>query len=171
MGAHEREEQRRAELADEVVMMFGAMVRRLRAALPDALHAQLQAGLGTTTPHQLEALHSLHRAQERGDAGLTMNELARQQGCAVSSASALADRLVCEGLAERVPDSGDRRVVRLVSTARGDALRLQFGAVKRQVTLETLRALDVEELETFVALLRKVQGQRVTPQAAEMVHD
>lgn len=171
MGAQHGEEERRAALADEVVMMFAAMARRMRATLPDALQAQLQAPLGATTPHQLEALHILHRAQKGGDAGLTMNELARQQGCAVSSASALADRLVCEGLAERVPDSGDRRVVRLVSTARGDALCTQFGAIKRQVTLETLRALDVEELDTLVSLLRKVQAQPVQPEAEEMVHD
>lgn len=163
----EGEERRRGELADEVVAMFAALVRRLRGTLPDALQTQLHAQLGATTPHQLEALHILHRARERGEAGLTMNDLARQQGCALSSASALADRLVGEGLVERVHDPADRRVVRLVATAKGDALCRQFGAVKRTVTMETMRALSVEELETLVALLRKVACQPVPAGARE----
>lgn len=170
MGRRERDDDRRAQLADELVTLLGAMVRRLRATLPDALEAQLHAQLGTTTPHQLEALHILHRTQERGTGGLTMNELARQQGCAVSSASALADRLVSEGLVERVQDPADRRVVRLTATAKGDALCTRFGAVKRDVTMETMRALSVEELETLVGLLRKVACQPARAGAGEHVH-
>jgi DNA-binding MarR family transcriptional regulator len=171
MTSRVTEEQRRAELADELVAAFGALARHLRATLPDALQTQLQAELGTTTPHQLEALHVLHHAQERGDAGLTMNELARRQGCALSSASALADRLLREGLVERVPDAADRRVVRLVSTAKGNALCTQFGTVKRNVTLDALRRLSVEELETLVALLRKATRHPVAAAAEEIVHD
>lgn len=168
MGVREPEEQRRGELADEVVTLFGAMGRRLRAALPDALQAQLQAQLGTTTPHQLEALHLLQHAQEGGTGGLTMNELARHQGCAVSSASALADRLVSEGLVERVHDLADRRVVRLVATTKGDELCTRFGAVKREVTSQTMRTLSVAELETLVRLLRKVA---CPPPAARVADD
>lgn len=145
-------EQRRVELADDIITMFGTLVRRFRATIPEAVHAQL----GSATAHQLEALHALLLTRERGDAGVTMNDLARLQGCALSTASALADRLLREGLVERVSDASDRRVVRLVPTSKGEASCEEFRMVKRGVTLETLRALSVEDMETLVALLRKV---------------
>lgn len=145
------EERRRAEIADELVAVFGVFARRFRAAIPEALGANL----GSATAHQLEALHMLFHAREGGAAGVSMNELARLQGCALSSASALADRLLREGLVERVPDAADRRVVRLVLTAKGDGFCRQFAEVKRCAALHTLERLSVEEMATLVTLLRK----------------
>jgi DNA-binding MarR family transcriptional regulator len=143
-------ERRRAELADDLVAAFGVFVRRFRAAIPEALGTKLGA-----TAHQLETLHMLHHARESGSKGITMNELARLQGCALSSASALADRLLREGLVERVHDADDRRVVRLVPTAKGDAYGCHFAEVKRCAALQSLSHLSVDEMETLVALLRK----------------
>ena len=155
MGSDRTDERRRTELADDIITMFGALARHFRASIPDAVRAQL----GSATAHQLEALHALQLTRERGDAGVTMNELARMQGCALSTASALADRLLREGLVERVADEADRRVVRLVPTEKGEASCEEFRLVKRSVTLQTLRGLSVEEMETLVALLRKVALQ------------
>lgn len=156
------EERRRAEIADELVAVFGVFVRRFRAAIPDALGT----GLGSATAHQLEALHMLFRSREGGAAGVTMNELARLQGCALSSASALADRLLREGLVERVPDAADRRVVRLVLTAKGDGFCRQFAEVKRCAALQTLERLSVEEMAALVTLLRKAASE---PAMAEVL--
>lgn len=142
---------RRAEAAAELVTVFGVLARRFRTAIPEALEAEL----GTVTPHQLEALHVLLQTRECGSSGLTMNELARLQGCALSSASALVDRLLREGLVDRVSDASDRRVVRVVPTAKGDAFCTQFAQVKRSVALQMLCQLSVAEIETLVALLQK----------------
>ena len=142
---------RRAELAGDLLTVFGALARRFRSAIPEAL----QAELGGATPHQLEALHMLQHARESGAAGVAMNELARLQGCALSSASALADRLLREGLVDRVQDASDRRVVRLVLTAKGDEFCTQFAEVKRGVALQMLRRLSGAEMESLIALLRK----------------
>jgi DNA-binding MarR family transcriptional regulator len=142
---------RREQLADELVNVFGALARRFRTAIPDALEAEL----GTVTPHQLEALHVLLQTSEGGAAGLTMNELARLQGCALSSASALVDRLLREGLVDRVSDAADRRVVRVVPTAKGDAFCTQFAKVKRGVALQMVCQLSGREMEMLIALLRK----------------
>ena len=144
-------EERRAELAGELVRTFGVLARRFRTAIPDALEAEL----GTVTPHQLEALHVLLQTREGGSGGLTMNELARLQGCALSSASALVDRLLREGLVDRVSDASDRRVVRVVPTAKGDAFCTQFAELKRSVALQMLCQLSVREMEMLVALMRK----------------
>ena len=148
-------ERLRLDLADDIIAAFGTIVRRFRAAIPDAIRSQL----GSTTAHQLEALHVLQHTRARGDAGVTMNELARLQGCALSTASALADRLLREGLVERVADESDRRVVRLVLTEKGEASCEEFRQVKRTVTLETLSELSVEDMETLAVLLRKIATQ------------
>lgn len=156
---------RRAELAGELIAVFGALARRFRTAIPEALEAEL----GTVTPHQLEALHILLQTREGGSGGLTMNELARLQGCALSSASALVDRLLREGLVDRVSDASDRRVVRVVPTAKGDAFCAQFAELKRGVALQMLCHLSAGEIEMLVALLQKATSG--TPRAAsEVVH-
>ena len=156
---------RRAELAGELVTVFAVLARRFRTAIPDALEAEL----GSATPHQLEALHVLLHTSEDGVAGVTMNELARLQGCALSSASALVDRLIREGLVERVSDAGDRRVVRIVPTAKGDACCRQFAEVKRSVALQMLRQLSGQEMETLVELMRKATSAATLP-GSEVVH-
>ncbi|MBV8528573.1 MAG: winged helix DNA-binding protein [Candidatus Dormibacteraeota bacterium] len=158
-------EERRAALAGELVAVFGALARRFRTAIPDALEAEL----GTVTPHQLEALHVLLQTSEGGTAGLTMNELARLQGCALSSASALVDRLLREGLVERVSDAADRRVVRVVPTAKGDAFCRQFAQAKRSVALQIVCQLTGEEMETLIALMRKATSGATRP-GSEVVH-
>lgn len=158
-------ERRRAELAGELVTVFGALARRFRTAIPEALEAEL----GTVTPHQLEALHVLLQTSEGGAAGLTMNELARLQGCALSSASALVDRLLREGLVDRVSDATDRRVVRVVPTAKGDAFCTQFAQVKRGVALQMMCQLSAAEMETLIALLRKAASGAARP-GSEVMH-
>ena len=157
-------EERRSLLAGELVTVFAALARRFRTAIPDALEAEL----GTVTPHQLEALHVLVHAREGGAAGVTMNELARLQGCALSSASALVDRLLREGLVDRVSDAGDRRIVRVVPTAKGDAFCRQFAEVKRSIALQMLRQLNATEMETLVALLRKATNDSAC--GGDLVH-
>lgn len=158
-------DERRAALAGELVAVFGALARRFRTAIPDALEAEL----GTVTPHQLEALHVLLQTREGGSGGLTMNELARLQGCALSSASALVDRLLREGLVDRVSDASDRRVVRVEPTAKGDAFCAQFAELKRGVALQMLCQLSVGEIETLVALLQKATSGSVHT-ASEVAH-
>lgn len=158
-------EERRAELAGELVTLFGVLARRFRTAIPEALEAEL----GTVTPHQLDALHVLLQTREGGSCGLTMNELARLQGCALSSASALVDRLLREGLVDRVSDASDRRIVRVVPTAKGDDFCAQFAELKRGVALQMLCQLSVAEIETLVALMQK--ATRSAPRAgSEAVH-
>lgn len=158
-------EERRAELAGELVTAFGALARRFRSAIPDALEAEL----GPVTPHQLEALHVLLQTSEGGAAGLTMNELARLQGCALSSASALVDRLLREGLVDRVSDAADRRVVRVVPTPKGDAFCTQFAEVKRSVALQMLGQLSRGEMEMLIALMRKATSSAART-GSEVVH-
>ena len=150
----------REALAAELVSLLPALKHRFQATLPEGVRDEL----GGATPHQLEALHLLHLTVAAGDSarGATMNELARRQGCAMSTATALADRLLRQGLVVRVTDDDDRRVVRIAPTERGEALCNQFAAAKRELALAATAALSDDELETLIRLFRKVAG----PEAA-----
>lgn len=144
----------RREMAGELVALIPQLKRRFQATLP----AQLNEKLGPATTHQLEALHLLHLTVAAADdrTGATMNELARRQGCALSTATALADRLLRQGLAERIQDTADRRVVRIAPTVKGEELCARFAEVRRDLALRAVAALSDEEMATLIGLMRKV---------------
>lgn len=145
----------RAALADELLALMPNLRRRFEGLIPDELRAEMRE----ITTHQLEAAGHLCKTGP-----MTMHDLAHQQSCAMSTASAMADRLVRAGLAERVADPEDRRVVRLQATERTRELFQRFHAAKRQAAMEATAALSVEEAQTLLALLRKVAGG--TPEAS-----
>jgi DNA-binding MarR family transcriptional regulator len=137
-------------LAEEFLELMPRLKRRFEAGLPEDLRQEL----ASVTPHQIEALCHLG-----SDRGATMHDLARAQGCGMSSATSLADRLLKQGLAERVSDAEDRRVVRLVPTEQAATLISRFRASRRRTALEALSALDDEEVRQLIELLRKVAGE------------
>ena len=140
----------REQLALEVFALFPAVKTRLRAAMP----ADMREELEKATWHQVEALHQLTAAP--GNAGATMGEIAKLQGCALSSASALVDRLISQGLAQRRPDPDDRRVIRIAPTASGEDLMRRLESARGRLALNALAPLDNEEIATVVRLLTKV---------------
>lgn len=154
-AGHSGPSARRQELAEAFLDLLPRLRRRIQARLPRDLREELAA----VTPHQLEALMAI-----TGCGGLGMNDLARIQQVSLSSCTALADRLVRQGLVERANHPGDRRIVRLVPTERGRDFVARFRAAKRAWAVAALSALDDEELVTFVALVRKIAA--VPPDAS-----
>lgn len=137
----------RAQLADEFNALMPQMRRRLEALWP----ADVREELASVTVRQCEALLAV---VDQG--GLTMNDLARHMNVSLSSCTALADRLLRQGLAERVSDPADRRVVRLRPTPHGARFVERFRAAKRASALGVLGALDDRELAQLIALTRKM---------------
>ena len=76
-----------------------------------------------------------------------MNEVARMQQCALSSASALVDRMIRLGFAERRNDPEDRRIIRIVPTPLGEQMLLRFDEARQAVALEALAPLSDQDLE------------------------
>jgi DNA-binding MarR family transcriptional regulator len=144
----------RRALAEEVLALVPLLKRRIVSGAPPGLGDEL----GGVTQHQMEALHLLHLmvAAREGGMGATMHELAQKQNCATSTATALADRLLRQGLAERIADPDDRRVVRIAPTLRGEQLCAKFAAAKRDMAVKALSALDDTEAEPLLQLLGKV---------------
>ncbi|MGH8979506.1 MAG: MarR family winged helix-turn-helix transcriptional regulator [Acidimicrobiales bacterium] len=136
---------------------------RLTASVPEDLRREFES----LTAHQLRALLLLP------DAGLPMHELAAALGVMGATVSVLADRLVAQDLATRVPDPQDRRVVRLAPSESGRALAAR--AVTQQCRsaaeifdrlsdaqviafLDVLETLAAEGPRTGTALVASTQG-------------
>ncbi len=129
------------QLADELSQLFTLLVRT-DSALAD------ETAMTTT---QRLALGELARSGP-----LRLGALAERIGVTDPTATRVADALVAAGLAERQPDSEDRRAVRLAATAAG---RKRVERRKRETAAalsEALTRLPAEERERLTALLRNL---------------
>ena len=138
----------REELVDQFARLLGAMKKRVAAAMP----ADMQEQMAGATPHQLEAVVLVAGTAD----GLTMHEIAEHQHCAMSTATALVDRLERQGLVERRDDPEDRRVVRIVSTEHAKRFIACAVAGKREMATKLLSPLDDDEVSELVTLLAKI---------------
>ncbi len=157
---------RRDELADALFGYIGGLKRRLMASVPDELRGEF----GAVTWHQVGALEQL-RAATKTSAGATMNEIARMQQCALSSASALVDRMIRLGFAQRLSDDEDRRIIRIVPTALGLQMLDKFDEARRVVAVEALAPLSDADLEQLVRLMRTIVDWPEPGHAKELVRD
>jgi DNA-binding MarR family transcriptional regulator len=157
---------RRDELAHLLFDYIGGLKRRLMASVPE----ELKGEFGAVTWHQLAALEQLRAATETSS-GATMNEIARMQQCALSSASALVDRLIRVGFAERRNDPEDRRIIHIVPTGLGLEMLGRFDASRKAVALEALAPLSDEDLERLVQLMGRIVDAPQTGPIGELAHD
>ena len=116
------------------------------------LRRLLKREFGATLP-RFDALAQLHREPN----GLTMGALSERMMVTNGNVTGLVDRLVDDGLAERIARQGDRRshVVRL--TDRG---RKEFEAMTpdhHARVHDLLSGLDADDLETLQVLLGKLK--------------
>ena len=87
---------------------------------------------------------------------ISMGNLSKELDVPLSTATRIVDGLVDNGLAERVPDADDRRIVRVTLTARGRELHQMMNAFLRQRIEQILQHFTAEEREQLVFLLQKV---------------
>ena len=133
----------RRALIDRMSELKPALDKKMRVRLPDDLQADLQA----VTIHQLEALRLLESE------GLRMRELARELDISEPASTALADRLVRNGLVERQADPADRRTVRLELSPKGRDLMSRWGTYRRQAMLAAFEVLSDRQLTAFIDIL------------------
>jgi DNA-binding MarR family transcriptional regulator len=157
---------RRDQLADLLFGCIGGVKRRLMATVPEELRGEF----GAVTWHQVIALEQLRAATET-TSGATMNEIARMQQCALSSASALVDRMIRLGFAERISDADDRRIIHIVPSQLGLQMLDRFDEARKTVALEALAPLDDSELEQLVLLMGKIVDWPEPGHSKEEAHD
>ncbi len=85
--------------------------------------------------------------------GMSLAELASEEGISAPAMSGHVDRLERAGLLDRVRSSDDRRRVGLTLTADGERLMRRVRARRTTWLADRLRSLEASELETVEAAL------------------
>jgi DNA-binding MarR family transcriptional regulator len=141
--------QHRQDLLEQVFAMRHVMKRLFGGGVYKELLEELQS----VTIHQLQTLGHLKGGS------LTMGELAKVLEVTESSATAVTDRLVRQGLVERQSDPNDRRVVRLSLSHKGSALVSRLDEAAAAKTAETLAVLSDAQLASLVEILSTLESR------------
>ena len=144
-----------------VVHGFMQVWNRFEATLSKEL-SQIQESLQGMHPqreHQPNANYELfYRAcssiYPKGD--ITMGEFSNALSVPLSTATRIADWLVDNGYIQRLPDSDDRRVVRVSLTDAGKELFKSIDRYIRQRMQQILSSLTAEERTILLTLVGKV---------------
>ncbi len=137
----------------ELVERFLALQPRIERVLDAGLPTELRQDLGSVTARQLEALGHV------AGGGQTMRQFAQAVGISGAAATALADRMVSQGLVERHQDPHDRRTVWLMPTARALAMLAGYQAWRRQTMSAVLQRLDRGQVTALLDLLGALTDQ------------
>jgi DNA-binding MarR family transcriptional regulator len=86
---------------------------------------------------------------------VSMGELSKALVVPLSTATRIVDGLVASGVAERIDDPEDRRVVRVTLSAEGQELYQVMSEYLRQRIEQLMVRFTSEERDQFVRLLRK----------------
>jgi DNA-binding MarR family transcriptional regulator len=113
--------------------------------------ASLEQVAPSVTHQQFRALTVLH---EQGP--LNAATLASALGIARSTLTRLADRLVRDGLVDRIPDPSDRRAVVLTASRRGRRIAAAVKARRLQELSRRLEASSPEDLDRLTDALVRV---------------
>lgn len=144
---------------EEFVERLLELQPRLQRALQVQLPTEISDRLGSVTPHQLEALGRLPRD------GTTMREFASAVGISGAAATALANRMIRGGLAERRYDPNDRRTVWLAPTPEALQTLEVVHSWRRQSVAKMLERLDAVQVTSFLEVLSTLAHSSNAPSA------
>ena len=102
------------------------------------------------TPSQIKSLFSF----EKDDHAYPMGELGRNARVKSSTMTDMIDRLEKEGIAERIRDNGDRRVVKVGLTNKGKKIKRQFSVKMRAGVEEAFSHLSEAEKKILIDHLK-----------------
>lgn len=140
-----------AMTADANTRMDDSLIALRRILRATELYARDLASAVGLTPAQLRVLQIV---DERD--GVTPKALATQMGVSMATVSALVDKLVAQGLVERVPSQQDRRQTHVTVTRDGHArLERAPDALQQRYVRKFLEMADWEQAQ-LVATLERV---------------
>lgn len=133
--------------ADEVLELVHSVMHQVRARM----HQELR-GTGELTPMEARVLRFFGR-----HACATLSDLAQHSGRDKAQLARLVKGLRDRGLLDGQNDSGDRRQVRLVLSAEGEALHRRMQRLDAALATEAVAGLDAADAQVLAALLRQVR--------------
>jgi len=115
-------------------------------------HADKRARMHGMTRAQWAVLARLER-----EPGITQSRLALLTDVEPITIGRLVDRLEANGLIERHPDPGDRRIWRLTLTPKSAAILEQIAEFRRELHEDMAAGLDAQSLNTLVRCLQQMR--------------
>lgn len=149
----------RAQVVTRIAELRPVVLAAMRESVPDELQ-----GFGHATGRQLQALARLPRD------GMTMGGLAAFLKVTGAAASVLAERLVAQGLAVRLPDPGDRRVVRLAPTPAGMSLAGRYRDYQCRAVAVLLDRLTDDQAAAWLDIMEALAADRDPARLASAVN-
>jgi DNA-binding MarR family transcriptional regulator len=143
-------------------MQNNAHLKRKASGLIDAIDAMARRFMvkkplgGTDIALTPQEFHLIHAVGAR--TSWTMGELAAHRGVALSSLTAVVDRLVAKRLVKRWRGEADRRVVHVALAGSGRRLYDRFRRHRLGMATAMLGALDEQEQDLYIGLMRKMGG-------------
>ena len=141
------------EMVDKILAPVAQQIDEYRQQL--ALEPRTGGHAGVN-PNTIGRAARILRSQE----SLTMGELSAALSLPLSTTTRMVDWLVATAQAVRLPDTDDRRVVRVALTEAGLKMHDFIEARLSQNAQRTLRCLSEEERSTLLVLLRKVASSK-----------
>ncbi|WAC43424.1 MarR family transcriptional regulator [Pseudomonas sp. SL4(2022)] len=114
-------------------------------------HYAQHSGSMELSNSELDYLYALMSAEN----GLRLTELAERMNVSKASASAMASKLEARGYLQRLPCSEDGRAMRLLATAKSNALEQEERDVYLQTAASLEQNLSREEMQQLSHLLAK----------------
>lgn len=105
------------------------------------------------TPCQLEVLMVLWEED-----GILLSELGRRVSRDGPTITGVIDRMVKKMLVKRKRGASDRRVVRVILTARGGSMKEQVSVTRRQVLEKITKNLSSKEIKHLESVLLKIMN-------------
>jgi len=126
--------------------------------LMQALRRRRPPGHAFSALAEYELTHSQGQAllTLQFDGPMTISTLAEQVGCSVSACTGIVDRLEELKLARRGPKPGDRRVVMVELSSKGNKLASKAVAVIQAHLSQVLGLLSAEDRKSFLEILRRL---------------
>ena len=89
---------------------------------------------------------------------LPTSEIGRRMDISKPYMTTLIDRLIAEGLVERIPDNRDRRVVNVAATKAGRDILKEFKRNARKTIIENLSSLTSEDISALDVSLKTIRS-------------
>lgn len=141
---------------DEKLLNTGRLLKQITDQLEKKANNNLRE-IGLTVS-QLNVLRHLYHAP---DGRLTMKEVEKKLHVAQSTATGIAMRLELKGLVTARGDASDHRIKVIEITEEGRSVCLKAKTFIMETETRLLGALDEEERDHFVEMLKKVRDALV----------
>ena len=136
----------------ELAIRIGRAWREIRRGANTAVVRDAIYGVGGSAiePSQMDALDFLTTNEN-----CRMSDLAENLRIDPSTATRAVQRMINDGLIERVPDRTDGRAVNIVMTERGQRIHDQVFERRRAVLIEVLAEFSADERHVLADLLER----------------